>query len=97
MDPFVFVARRPVPELGIQVGEVVVVEPGAQRPVTVERALPPNYGLLLLASEAGDLECITPAYHPDVLRAAVGLDQPSASASGPRRRARRASHLRRLK
>lgn len=75
MEPFVFVAERAVPELGVQAGERIVVRPGADYPVVVQRDAPPNYGLLLLALEAGDLRPLTPI-SPDALRAAVGMDGP---------------------
>lgn len=89
MEPFVFVAEKAVPELGIQAGEVVVVEPGADRPVTVERALPPNYGLLLLAVENGALRHLTSHQPLDVLRVAVGQNPPPSFVGRRRRRVRR--------
>lgn len=95
MEPFVYIARRAVPELGIQPGEEVVVEPGSFRPVVVQRQVPTNYGLLLLAAEAGDLKPLTPTDSPLRLRAAVGLDRPPASLS--RRRSWRARHLKILR
>lgn len=93
MEPFVFVAEKAVPELGIEAGDVVVVEPGADRPVTVERCLPTNYGLLLLAAESGALRHLTSHQPLDALRVAVGHHPPPSFAAPRRRRARRLTLL----
>lgn len=84
MEPFVFIAEEEVPELGIHVGERVVVRPGAKFPVVVQRDLPPNYGLILLAAEAGQLSPLTPAATPAALRAVVGLGAPPPRSLRPR-------------
>lgn len=80
MEPFVFVAEQAVPELGIKAGERVVVRPGTRYPVVVQRDVPANYGLILLAFEVGELRALTPT-SPDALRAAVGLDGPPQPSS----------------
>lgn len=54
-----FVAERPVPELGIQVGERVVVRPGTRYPVVIQRDVSPNYASLRSALEAGELQPLT--------------------------------------
>lgn len=92
MEPFVFVAERAVPELGIQAGERVVVRPGTQYPVIVQRDVAPNYGLILLAFEVGELRPLTPT-SLDALRAAVGMDAPPPPSSRIRRPRRHLSVL----
>lgn len=94
MEPFVFRAQRAVPDLGIQIGDLVVVDPGTVRPVTIERELPANYGRLLGAAECGDLDYLTPRQPLSALRQAVGQNHPPVF-SEPRRR--RSRHLYRLK
>jgi hypothetical protein len=94
MEPFVFRAQRAVPDLGIQPGDLVVVDPGTPRPVTLERDLPANYGRILGEVELGSLDYLTPHRSLSDLRQVVGQRPPSSCASPPRRRGR---HLRRLK
>lgn len=92
-EPFVFVAERAVPELGIQEGERVIVRPGTRYPVVVQRDVAPNYGLVLLALETGELRALTPT-SPDALRAAVGMDGPPPPPPRTRRSRRYLSVLR---
>lgn len=94
MEPYVFVAQRAVPALGIVPGDVLIVEPGAERPVVVERPLPPNYGLILGAAESGALTSLTPHQPLAALAQAVGQHPPPVSGGWRRPRAR---HLHRLK
>lgn len=44
---YVFDVREDVPELGLRVGDRVVVTSGAEWPITVLREMPPNYGRVL--------------------------------------------------
>lgn len=94
MEPFVFRAQRAVPEMGIEPGDLVVVDPGTTRPVTIEREITPNYGRLLGASEAGALDYLTPRQPLAALRQAVGQSPPPSCVASRRPRSR---HLRRLK
>lgn len=94
MEPFVFRAQRAMPELGIEPGDLVVVDPGTERPVTIEREIPANYGRLLGASETGDLDYLTPRQPLASLRQVVGQN-PLPAFAAPRRP--RSRHLRRLK
>jgi len=70
-EPAVLIAERAVPELGIQAGERVVVRPGTQYPVVIQRDVPPNYTSLRSALEAGELRPLT-ANAAALLRSAQG-------------------------
>jgi hypothetical protein len=80
--------------LGILPGDLVVIDPEATRPVTIEREVTGEIPALWDAVRAGQLEPLTP-HSPS---AALIPSEPPAvyapSGSAPRRRGR---HLRRLK
>lgn len=82
MEPFVLRAVRPVPRLGILVGDHVVFDPAAPSLVTRYRAKAvPNPGAVLLAYEEGALEPADSPTPPSVyeLRQVVGFSRWSAS------------------
>lgn|ERR1043166_6046602 len=86
MDPFVLRAVRPVPRLGIQVGDRVIFDPDAPALLTRWRAAPiPNIGAALLAYESGALEAPDILSRPSAaeLRAVVGLSPPVSGPHAP--------------
>lgn len=72
MKPFVLLAVRAVPRLGIRVGDRVVWDLAESLFPTVCREIP-NTGAVLLAYEEGALEAVTPCPQPAELSAAVGF------------------------
>jgi len=100
-EPFIFrVTAEEVQLLGrrLQAGDQIAVYPG--RGVIPVLDCPPNYGAVLGAAVAGDLELISPHQQLDALAAAVGLEPSSPALSRhryPRRRQpRQVSYLRPL-
>lgn len=57
----VFRVVRSIPDLGARSGDSIVVDLSLPNPVVIRRALPPNFGRLLLELESGALEVLTPA------------------------------------
>jgi hypothetical protein len=87
MTPFVFEVLADDPHLGLCAGDRLVVDPGDQEPVQLQRQLPPNYGAILGLAEQGVLRLVTPMRRLDDLRQAVGA--PSSSPVRPARARRR--------
>ena len=61
MRPYTLLALRPVLDLGIAVGDVLIVEPGAIEPVVLQRQVWPNYRRILREIETGALEPTNPS------------------------------------
>lgn len=83
---------KPFPLLGLQPGDILIVEPGAPEPVVLYRALPPNFGAVLgiLQEEAG--EPLSPELSFAELAAVVGQSAlfrpaPGGDGAAPVRRA----------
>ena len=81
MDPIVFRAVRSIPELGIDAGDDVVMNPRAPRLFTHCRRVDP--GAALNAYQLGALQPLAAAPLPADLAAAVGLSAPSPSTPPP--------------
>jgi hypothetical protein len=54
------IADASAPELGIEVGDVISLEPGSPEPVLIHREAPTNYGAILDAIEVGALRPLHP-------------------------------------
>ncbi len=57
-DRWTLRALGDLPDLGIRCGDILIVAPGATCPVSLHRAVVPNFGRLLAELEAGVLRDI---------------------------------------
>lgn len=97
MRPFLFAAMQTGDPCEAQIGDVLVVEPGAHDPVILYRPLVPDLGAIMQAHDDGTLTTVNPHRPVDGLRAAVGdAFRPAPPGSQPVER-RAAFPLRRLK
>lgn len=80
MEPFVLLAVRPIPSLGIRAGDHVVWDPAMDSRPSICRPIP-NTGAVLLAYEEGALEPLTPCPLPADLALAVGYGPRSPALS----------------
>ena len=99
MDPFVFVAERDVPDLGVVAGDHLVVAPWRRDWLAIRRECHPNPGRILGLLADGALTNLTPDRPLDVLAEAVGFEPspPGPAPQRPRRGRRLPSYLRPLK
>ena len=74
---------RSFPLLGLQPGDVVVVEPGGEEPIGVWRVLPPNYDAILGLLDTGAGRPLNQNFSSADLAAAVGSSSPAAPVSDP--------------
>lgn len=79
MPAFVFRVKGPIPEWEAVAGDLVVMRPGQECPLTVLHGVPPNYGRVLGLVEDGLLvpECnCTPTQAVTALARAIGEPRP---------------------
>lgn len=81
MEPIVFRAVRSIPELDIEAGDDVVMNPNAPRLFTLCKRVDP--GAVLLSYELGHLSPLGPAPLPSDLARAVGHPSPGVGRSVP--------------
>ena len=84
-EQFVIYATEDDDHLGVQRDDMLVVTPGGDPAVTLTRALPPNYGAILGAIEAGRLTPADGSPSVELLRRAVGDDDAGRPPRGRRR------------
>jgi hypothetical protein len=60
MRPYLLIATFPVPELGVEAGDVVIVDPDSPEPLTLCRELTADYAAVRRALAAGQLRASDP-------------------------------------
>lgn len=87
LRPYLFTVQAPVASLGLEVGDVIVVDPQGAEPVVLCRNLPADFSWVWAAAERGELQLTDPTRSLDELSAAVNDSAPPRPASPSRRAA----------